>query len=120
MQIKGAGPGTINHWAPHRSGPWQPNAWDPVYPSYPMPEGAAGDPDMVKLAMIRHYIADYNERLRALAERWPERVLLVATESLSDGATQQRIFAFLGLVGTPAAAALNVGTVADSHRDFRF
>jgi len=85
-----------------------------------MPEGAAGDPDMVKLAMIRHYIADYNERLRALAERWPERVLLVATESLSDGATQQRIFAFLGLVGTPAAVALNVGTVADSHRDFRF
>jgi hypothetical protein len=120
LQIKGAGPGTLNHWAPPGNGLWRPNLWDPVYPTYAVPEGAASDPDAAKLAMIRRYVADYSARLTTLAEQWPDRVLLVATESLGDGATQRKIFAFLGLAGTPAAAALNVGTVADGRGDFRF
>jgi hypothetical protein len=48
---------------------------------------------------------DYNQRLRTLADRWPARVLLVATENLGDGATQRQIFEFLGLAGTPSTAA---------------
>jgi hypothetical protein len=120
LQIKGAGPGSLNHWAPPGNGLWRPSLWDPVYPGYRVPEGAARDPDAAKLAMIRRYVDDYNQRLRTLAERWPARVLLVATESLGAGATQRQIFEFLGLAATPSTAALNVATVADGDSQFRF
>jgi hypothetical protein len=117
---KALGRGSINHWAPAGNGIWRHNIWDPVYPTYPAPASAALDPDGAKLESIRRYVREYNDALHALAERWPARVFLMGTEELADAAAQRRLFAFLGVAGTPSAAVLNAGTVADGTHQYWF
>ncbi|HEV2548684.1 MAG TPA: hypothetical protein VGU20_15190 [Stellaceae bacterium] len=117
---KALGRGSINHWAPPNNGIWRHNIWDPAYPTFPLPPGAASDPDGVKLEAIRRYVREYNEALRALADHWPARVFLLRTEELGEAAAQHRLFAFLGVAGKPAAMALNAGTVADGTHQYWF
>jgi hypothetical protein len=59
--------------------------------------------------MIRQYVTDYNNRLKFLAERTPERMLLLRTEDLSEPSTRREISAFLGFHITEVPIHLNVG-----------
>jgi hypothetical protein len=117
---KALGRGSINHWAPADNGIWRHNIWDPAYPTYPVPASAAMDPDGAKLDAIRRYVREYNAALSKLADRWPERVLLLRTEELGDATAQQRLFGFLGVAGTPSPTVLNAGTVADGTHQYWF
>jgi hypothetical protein len=116
MRIKGSGRGSYNHWAPFDNGIWAAARWDPAYPTYPVPEHAAIDPDGVKLELIARYVHEYNQAMHALAQRFPDRVMLVQTENLDDEAMQNAIFDFVGLRGTVARTRLNVGTTDDGKR----
>ena len=121
MRIKGYGRGSMNHWAAHGSGVWVANAWDPAYPSYAVPAYAGDDPDRAKLDVIRRYVLEYNEQLTALAQRLPDRVLLLRTDELSRPSVQKRLFDFLAVAGRTAKLKLNVRDVSDGeHADFRF
>jgi hypothetical protein len=116
MRIKGSGRGSYNHWAPYGNGIWAAARWDPAYPTYPVPKHAAFDPDGAKIELITRYVAEYNDAMRALAQRFPGKVTLVATECLDDEAVQNTIFDFIGLHGTVTRTHLNVGTTADGKR----
>jgi hypothetical protein len=120
LSINGRRAGSVNHWVPPGSGIWPPNAWDPLYPTYPLPAGAAADPEGTKRALIRRYVAEYNDALTDQATRHPRRVLLVRTEDLSRPETQEAIFAFLGVVGRPFDRVLNAATVADGRQAYWF
>ena len=121
MRIKGYGRGSMNHWAAHGSGIWVANAWDPAYPSYAVPADARDQPDRAKLDVIRRYVLEYNEQLTAVAQRLPDRVMLLGTDELSVPAAQKRLFDFLAVEGRIAKLKLNVRDVADGeHADFRF
>jgi hypothetical protein len=116
MHIKGSGRGSYNHWVPYGNGIWAAARWDPAYPTYPVPEQAALDPDGAKLALIVRHVQEYNDAMCALAQRFPAKVILVRTESLDDEAVQNAIFDFVGLHGTFARTHLNVGTTDDGKR----
>lgn len=118
--IKGTGRGSINHWAPPHNGIWQTAPWDPTYPSFPLPAGAADDPDRARQIAIAEYVRDYNARMRALADRYPDRVLLVATEDLDDPIVQRQVGEFAGVPAVGGAYRLNVGTVEDGKTAYRF
>jgi hypothetical protein len=117
---KALGRGSINHWAPPGNRIWRTNIWDPAYPTYPLPAGAETDPDDAKLAAIRRYVQEYNERLQTHATAAPTRVLLLRTEELADPRVQERLFAFLGVTGKTSSAVLNASTVADGSRHYWF
>jgi hypothetical protein len=117
---KALGRGSINHWAPTGNGIWRHNIWDPAYPTYPVPGNASTDPDAAKLGAIRRYVREYNSWLLGLGERRPEHILLIRTEELADAAAQRRLFAFLGVAGTPSTAVLNAGTVAEGTHQYWF
>jgi hypothetical protein len=119
-RIKGSGPGTINHWAPLGNGIWRANLWDPAYPQYALPSSAENEPDQAKLAAIRRYVADYNQRMTALADGSSGRVILVMTDRLADPAVQQDIFAFVGMKGILLDRRFNVGTTSEGQDAFRF
>jgi hypothetical protein len=114
LHIKGRGRGSANHWAPPENGIWQPQMGDMSYPSYPLPPGAAADPDAAKAAMIERYVVEYNQTLAALADRYPQRTLSLDTQSLSTPETARRLTAYLGVPVSMATASLNVGHTADS------
>jgi hypothetical protein len=116
MHIKGSGRGSYNHWVPYANGIWAAARWDPAYPTYPVPELAALNPDGAKLELISRYVREYNDSMHALAQRLPGRVMLVRTESLDDDAVQNAIFDFVGLRGAVARTRLNVGTTDDGKR----
>jgi hypothetical protein len=121
LTIKGFGQGSYNHWAPYGNGIWAAAQWDPTYPTYPLPEGAARDPDRAKAGLIRRYVSDYNEQLRALAAQAPDRIMLARTEDLNDPDLQVAIFHFIGARGRTAAADRNVRTTTDGRSlDFKF
>jgi hypothetical protein len=116
MRIKGSGRGSYNHWVPYANGIWAAARWDPAYPTYPVPQQAALDPDRAKFELITRYVQEYNDAMQALAQRFPDKVMRVHTESLDDGALQNAIFDFVGLHGTVATTRLNVGTTDDGKR----
>ena len=118
LSIKGRGRGSINHWAPLGNGIWPPKFWDPVYPTYPLPDAARADPDGAKVDLIRRYVVEYNGRLAKWAERMPDRVLLVRTEDLSRSETQRQIFEFVGATGKPFDKVLNAGTHLDGQQTY--
>lgn len=120
VSIKGSGRKTWNHWVPPANGIWQPNLWDPLYPTYPLPDYAQLDPDRAKADVVRRYINDYNRDLESLASRFPGRVMLVRTEELNRASAQQRLFEFVGLSGRPRQVRLNVGTISDGEITYRF
>jgi hypothetical protein len=116
MRIKGSGRGSYHHWVPYANGIWAAARWDPAYPTYPLPEQAALDPDGAKFELITRYVQEYNDAMQALAQRFPANVMLVHTESLDDAAVQNAIFDFVGLHGALATTRLNVGTTDDGKR----
>jgi hypothetical protein len=111
--IKSFGRGTKNHWVSYGNGIWRAARWDPTYPTYAVPENSERDPDGAKFELIVRYVREYNDRLHALAARWPEKIMLVRTEELNEAAAQKAIFDFAGVRGRVAKAELNVGTKAD-------
>jgi hypothetical protein len=116
VRIKGSGRGSYNHWVPYGNGIWAAARWDPAYPTYPVPEHAAFDPDGAKLELITRYVQEYNDAMHTLAQRLPAKVMLVHTENLDDEAVQNAIFDFVGSQGTFARTHLNVGTTDDGKR----
>ncbi|HVY15755.1 MAG TPA: sulfotransferase [Rhodopila sp.] len=113
MRVKGHGRGSFNHWAPAGNGVWRPSVWDRSYPSYPLPHDAGTNPDRVKYEMITRYVRDYNDRLKALATRRPDRIVLAPTEEFGAPAMQARILRCIGASGTPLRQKLNARTVDD-------
>jgi len=87
----------FNPWAMPHNGIWLPYRDDLGVPHFELPENAREDPDAARESMIRRYVTDYNNRLKALAERMPERMLLLRTEELSEPSTLREISQFLGL-----------------------
>jgi hypothetical protein len=113
---KGVGRGSLNHWAVPGNGIWAASGADPWLPSYAAPASCESDPDGAKLAMVTRYVTEYNQVLKQAAAAHPDRVLLVRTEDLSNGETYARISDFVGFNVPGPAAALNVGTTADSEK----
>jgi hypothetical protein len=116
LKFQGRGRGSANHWAPHDNGIWIAQAWDAVYPSYPVPPGLVPGTEAAyatKAAMIAQYVTEYNQALTALAEAEPHRVALIRTEAMNDPATAQRIAALVNQPLVMPQVALNVGTNAD-------
>jgi hypothetical protein len=103
-----------NHWSEPR-GPWQPNPWDPAYPSYALPETVTGDPDAAKRALILAYVTDYEAGLDALVRERPESCLQLRTEALSDVATQRALFRHLGVTGAFTDIRLNANRLTDGN-----
>jgi hypothetical protein len=121
MRVKGYGRGSLNHWVSHGNGIWAASSWDPVYPSYTVPAYARDAVDCAKLDLIRRYVGEYNDRLVAVVERLPDRILLLRTEELNRPATQKRIFEFAGVQGRIVKLNLNVRDFSEGrHNDFRF
>jgi hypothetical protein len=117
MHIKGSGRHSLNHWAPYGNGVWRPHIWDLTYPSYQPPNYCIEQPDRAKREMIVRYIDDYNARLKEQAVHYPERIVLVRTEELSDPAVQMMILNLAGGTGKPLKHKLNAGTVTDGEDD---
>jgi hypothetical protein len=85
-----------------------------------LPEGARRYPVKAKEDLVRRYVVEYNDRLRQLAARMPDRVLLLRTEELDTPATRRRISEFVGLPVGTAKVHLNMGTDADCPSADRF
>jgi Sulfotransferase family len=117
MRIKGEGRNSLNHWAPGDNGIWQPNIWDQTYPTYPVPDSAASDPDQAKSVMITQYVRDYNDLMKAWAVRNPEHIVLFETESLSDAPVTARICELAGVPAIPFERKLNVNNVHEGEAD---
>ena len=118
LKFQGRGAGSLNYYATPHNGLWRPGLWDPTYPSYSVPAGVLPGSDeafATKRAMITQYVADYNRELTALADRHPQRVLIVRTEALNAPETNQRLSDF---VGRPIVmpAARNVGNNVEGAR----
>ena len=121
INVKGHGRRSINNWVAAPNNIWRLTPWNLTYPNYDYPITADRDPDGAKLDLIFRYITDYNTRLTALAERHPERVLLVRTEDLGRREQQERIFHFVQGVGKVSDFLLNEGTTADGdNQQFKF
>jgi hypothetical protein len=88
---------SFNPWAIPHNGIWQTHRDDPGFPHFELPENARKDPVAARESLIRRYATDYNNRLKSLAERMPERMLLLRTEELSEPSTLREISKFLGL-----------------------
>jgi hypothetical protein len=77
-----------NHWIEHDGSRWMPDpVWDKCFPKYP----ANG----LREALEQYY-DEYYRRAAVLAERLPERFMVVRTESLGADAGQGAILDFLG------------------------
>jgi hypothetical protein len=115
--LKGFGRGTYNHWAQHMSNLWRPTVWDPTYPKFETPAWANRDPDRAKWEMIEQYIDWYNAKMAAAAARYPDKFLVLPTESLSDPDAIAEMYAFIGMA-PPAGgglAKMNVRSTKDGQ-----
>jgi len=101
------------HVEPH-NGLWNQTRWSATHPAYAPPPGARADRGAAKQALIRRYVAEYNQRLATLAAGTPERLLLVATEELDSATTRRKIGEFIGLPVSESVIRLNVGSTADA------
>ncbi len=115
LKVKGSGPGSLNHWVAPANGIWGTSSGDPMYPNYPIPAGAAQDPDAAKAVLIRQYVSEYNERMRAAAAQFGPRMLIVRTEEMSTPEAVKRMSEFVGCELT-APAPQNVGGTDDSDK----
>jgi len=62
-----------------------------------------------KEQLVRRYIEEYNQRLHSLAQRLPERILLLSTAELDSPSTRRRISEFLQLPVATVQIRHNVG-----------
>lgn len=129
LEIKGTGRNAINHWVDHDGTFWKPALWDRVYPSYAPDQFGLDSPaylDPAELAsrhhdLVKTYVAAYNAGLDRAKDRFGERLLLLRTEDLSEGHTQDRIQAFLGVEGLNLQEVLNRGSLKDGDsQELRF
>jgi hypothetical protein len=111
--IKVAAP-RFNPWAMPHNGIWLAYRDDLGVPHFELPENARDNPDEARESMIRRYITDYNDRLKALAQRMPERMALLRTEELSEPSTLRQISQFLGLRITDVPIHRNLGRREDN------
>ena len=112
---------SFNPFAIPHNGIWQSYRDYPCYPHYELPENARKNPDAARESLIRRYLTDYNNRLKALAERMPERILLLRTEELSAPSTLRAISQFLGLRIAEVPIHRNLGRMEDNfENDFWF
>jgi hypothetical protein len=88
---------SYNPWAIPHNGIWQTYRGDPCFPHFELPENARKDPVAARESLVGRYVTDYNNRLKALAERMPERMLLLRTEELREPSTLREISQFLSL-----------------------
>ncbi len=119
LKIQGRGRQSLNHWAPPNNGLWITHAWDPAFPTYPVPPDVLPDTDeafATKYAMILRYVREYNQTLASLAERHANRILLVRTEQLSEPATTDRLRNFAGVPLTVPVQGYNVGHADDGAK----
>ncbi len=116
IAVKGNGRGSVNHWALPNNGIWTTTHGDPTYPCYEIPLGLHADPDAARAAQIERFVRSYNEALMTLANRHPDRVLVVRTEELSSESTSEQIAAFVKLPMRIPFNALNVGNTVDSDK----
>jgi len=100
---------SYNPWAIPHNGIWQSYRGDPCFPHYELPANARQDPDAARESQMRRYVTDYNNRLEVLAERMPERMLLLRTEELSEPSTLRQISQFLGLCVAEVPIHRNLG-----------
>lgn len=80
--------GTLNHWTTRYGKRWERNAWDECYPSYDTDDR----PDAIGRYWDEYYLA-----VDRWAERYPGRVVSMATEALSTEAGLARLITFLDL-----------------------
>jgi hypothetical protein len=116
MRIQGFGKGSFNPWATRGNGLWRAGHWDPTYPSYPLPGYARKNPDRAKLELITNYVAEYNTKLREMANTSPDRVTLIRTEDLGMIATQELLREISGSEIAIPAKKLNVKKTDDGIR----
>jgi hypothetical protein len=116
LKMQGRGRQSLNHWAPPNSGLWVTHAWDPAFPTYPVPPGMLPDSDeafATKYAIIRRYVREFNERLTSLATVHPDRIILVRTEELNDPATVDRLRNFANVPLAMPGKAYDAGHADD-------
>jgi hypothetical protein len=69
--------------------------------------------------LIERYVQEYSNKLFALRDRLPGKVMLIPTEELALPAVQEKMFDFIGLRGTARPLMLNAGTVDDAGQMHR-
>jgi hypothetical protein len=99
----------VNHFVGPHNRIWRPDRWDPLYPHYDVPQQATQNPTRAKEMLVRRYIDEYNQRLRTLAKRLPDRVLLLSTDQLDLPSARVRISEFLQLQVATCPIRYNVG-----------
>jgi hypothetical protein len=114
-RIKGEGRNSMNHWAGHGNCIWSPNIWDQTYPTYPVPERAIDHPDEARLAMIRRYVEEYNDRMKAMAARHPGSIVLFPTEDLNRPEVTARLCEIAGVPARTFDRKLNVNNVHEGE-----
>lgn len=107
-------PADVNHFVPAHNRIWVPDRWDPLYPHYDLPGEARRSPALAKEILVRRYIAEYNQRLKMLQARLPDRVLLLATEDLDLPSTREKISEFVQLKVSTTQIRQNVGRDSDA------
>jgi hypothetical protein len=100
---------SYNPWAMPHNGIWHTYRGDPGFPHFELPQSARKDPVAARERLIRRYVTDYNNRLKALAERMPERMLLLRTEELSESSTARKVSQFIGLRVAEVPVHRNIG-----------
>ena len=106
-------PADVNHFVAGHNWIWPTDRWDPLYPHYELPPNARQNPTQAKETLTRRYIEEYNNRMRLLASRLPDRILLLSTHDLDSPHARARISEFLQLsVGTDQIRH-NVGLDSD-------
>jgi sulfotransferase family protein len=87
--------------------------WSATYPAYEVhtPDGARLGERQSEL--IRRYVEEYNARVAEVHLSDPDRVLVVATETLASAATQRRILGFAGCEGDLVSRTFNKDTTGD-------
>jgi hypothetical protein len=100
---------SYNPWAMPHNGIWHTYRGDPGFPHFELPENVSSNPEAARENLIRRYVKDYNNRLKTLAERMPERLLLLRTEELSDSSTLRKISQFIGCRVAEIPVHRNIG-----------
>jgi hypothetical protein len=120
LKIKGAEHGTVNHWAPPDDKRWAKSAWDPSYPSFVAPPQYDDNPFMSKGTQIQWYVDSYNARLHELANRYPEKFLLIHTNSLGEPQVSDELSAFVGARVTIPEARYNEAVMDSMNQQRSF
>jgi hypothetical protein len=110
----------FNHWVVPHNRIWHCDSWHPTYPSYELPKGARRDSAAAKRDLIRRYVVEYNDKLRAIAAARPDRLLVLRTEELDAPESRDKISDHIGFPVSAPSLRLNHGTIEDSTAGFNW